>query len=196
MSRTLAVIAHDLTALWLQEAVAAVKPGAEFVRVKSAHEVFAAADSDVEAVFLDTVCIAPHGAAITRRVLAEHPQAAVFIVMDDCDIETASACIAVGARCLITRSAGSAAVRAGLAAVWPAAPVGEQRATTGRGGFTAREISILASMAEGLSNVDIGARLFVSADTVKTQAKRLFIKLGVHDRAAAVAAGLRRGLIA
>ncbi|NDB18821.1 MAG: DNA-binding response regulator [Actinobacteria bacterium] len=116
--------------------------------------------------------------------------------MDDRDIETAAGCIAAGARCLITRTAGSAAVRSALALAWPVAQAGQQRPVTGRGGFTAREISILTSMADGLSNVDIGARLFVSADTVKTQAKRLFSKLGVHDRAAAVAAGLRRGLIA
>ena len=45
------------------------------------------------------------------------------------------------------------------------------------------------------SNAQIGAELYLSEDTVKTHARRLFRKLGANDRAQAVAIGLRRGLI-
>ena len=47
-------------------------------------------------------------------------------------------------------------------------------------------------MADGKSNAEIGRELFVSEDTVKTHARRLFRKLGARDRAHAVAAGLPR----
>lgn len=196
MSRVLALINHDLTALWLRETVESVKPGTEFVRVESTADLLSAFDEAVDAVFVDTASVVPHGDRIVRSLVAQQPEAAVFIVMDDNDIESAASCVAAGARCLIARTAGNAAVRAAVSLAWPAAQAGEQRPATGRGGFTAREVAILSAMAEGLSNVDIGVRLYVSADTVKTQAKRLFSKLGVHDRAAAVAAGWRRGLIA
>jgi DNA-binding NarL/FixJ family response regulator len=50
-------------------------------------------------------------------------------------------------------------------------------------------------MTEGKSNGEIGRELFLSEDTVKTHARRLFRKLGVNDRAQAVAHGFRRGLV-
>ena len=53
-------------------------------------------------------------------------------------------------------------------------------------GITARELEILGLIAEGLSNKEIGARLFVSENTVKTHASRLFEKLGAKRRTEAV----------
>jgi ATP/maltotriose-dependent transcriptional regulator MalT len=50
-------------------------------------------------------------------------------------------------------------------------------------------------MSLGQSNKQIGRALFLSEDTVKTHARRLFSKLGVHDRAQAVAHGFRCGLV-
>jgi DNA-binding CsgD family transcriptional regulator len=50
-------------------------------------------------------------------------------------------------------------------------------------------------MCEGQSNAEIGRGLFLSEDTVKTHARRLFRKLGAADRAHAVAIALRRGLV-
>ncbi|WP_269471694.1 response regulator transcription factor [Cellulomonas fimi] len=61
--------------------------------------------------------------------------------------------------------------------------------------LTKREIEVLIGMSNGRSNAQIGAELFLSEDTVKTHARRLFRKLGAKDRAQAVAIGLRRGLI-
>ena len=49
-------------------------------------------------------------------------------------------------------------------------------------------------MSRGHSNILIGRGLFLSEDTVKTHAHRLFVKLGARDRAHAVALGLRAGL--
>lgn len=61
--------------------------------------------------------------------------------------------------------------------------------------LTKREMEVLIGMSHGRSNSQIGADLFLSEDTVKTHARRLFRKLEAADRAQAVAIGLRRGLI-
>lgn len=61
--------------------------------------------------------------------------------------------------------------------------------------LTKREMEVLIGMSHGRSNSQIGADLFLSEDTVKTHARRLFRKLAAADRAQAVAIGLRRGLI-
>lgn len=61
---------------------------------------------------------------------------------------------------------------------------------------TERELQILRGMSEGHSNGEIGRELFLSEDTVKTHARRLFQKLGARDRAHAVALGMRSGLVA
>jgi DNA-binding NarL/FixJ family response regulator len=61
--------------------------------------------------------------------------------------------------------------------------------------LTERELEVLAGMCEGMSNAEIGRALFLSEDTVKTHARRLFRKLGAADRAHAVAIALRRGLV-
>jgi two-component system nitrate/nitrite response regulator NarL len=61
--------------------------------------------------------------------------------------------------------------------------------------LTDRELEVLALLAEGLSAPQIAARLVVGASTVKSHLKNLYGKLGVGDRAAAVAEGMRRGLL-
>jgi DNA-binding CsgD family transcriptional regulator len=64
-----------------------------------------------------------------------------------------------------------------------------------RAGLTGRELEILGLIAEGLSNREIGERVFVSENTVKTHSARIFGKLGVARRTQAVQEGRRLGLI-
>jgi DNA-binding NarL/FixJ family response regulator len=85
--------------------------------------------------------------------------------------------------------------------VWPgneatAVGVADAQPATRRLTLTERELQVLRGMADGKSNAEIGRELFVSEDTVKTHARRLFRKLGARDRAHAVAAGFRAGLVA
>ena len=61
--------------------------------------------------------------------------------------------------------------------------------------LTERELQVLTGMAGGKSNAQIGRDLYLSEDTIKTHARRLFRKLGVGDRAQAVAFGFRHGLV-
>ena len=58
-----------------------------------------------------------------------------------------------------------------------------------------REQEVLGFLAEGLSSTRIAERLVLSPTTVKTHLRNLYEKLGVSDRAAAVAEGMRRGLL-
>jgi two-component system, NarL family, nitrate/nitrite response regulator NarL len=64
-----------------------------------------------------------------------------------------------------------------------------------RSSLTQREQEVLKLTAEGLSAPEIGFRLHVSAATVKTHMQAAYEKLGVSDRAAAVAEAMRQGLL-
>lgn len=61
--------------------------------------------------------------------------------------------------------------------------------------LTQRELEVLKGMSEGKSNGEIGREFFLSEDTIKTHARRLFRKIGAHDRAHAVTIGFRSGLL-
>ena len=61
--------------------------------------------------------------------------------------------------------------------------------------LTPREREVLGLMAEGLSAPAIGRRLYLATATIKSHQARIYEKLGVSDRAAAVAAAMRAGLL-
>ncbi|MFD8690234.1 response regulator [Streptomyces sp. NPDC059651] len=61
--------------------------------------------------------------------------------------------------------------------------------------LTARESEVLQAVADGLSNVEIGRRLFIGEATVKTHLLRIFAKLDVNDRTRAVVVALDTGLL-
>jgi two-component system nitrate/nitrite response regulator NarL len=61
--------------------------------------------------------------------------------------------------------------------------------------LTRRESEVLNFIAQGHSIPAIAAELYLAPSTVKTHVQRLYEKLGVSDRAAAVAAAMRRGLL-
>jgi two-component system nitrate/nitrite response regulator NarL len=96
---------------------------------------------------------------------------------------------------------GIAAVAAGRTAIEPELQPGVFDQIRVRGSErdrpvpTAREREVLALMADGLSAPQIAGRLIVALPTVKTHQARLYDKLGVSDRAAAVAEAMRRGLL-
>ncbi|HED24192.1 MAG TPA: response regulator transcription factor [Firmicutes bacterium] len=61
--------------------------------------------------------------------------------------------------------------------------------------LTAREKEVLALMAEGLSNSDIAARLYLSEGTIKNQVSNIYSKLGTSDRTQTVLLALKNRLI-
>ena len=60
---------------------------------------------------------------------------------------------------------------------------------------TAREIEVLQLISDGLVNREIGQRLYLSEETVKSHVRHLLAKLQARSRAHAVAVGFRRSLI-
>ena len=68
-------------------------------------------------------------------------------------------------------------------------------ATAAEIALTAREREILGLVAQGYSSPEIGRQLFVSVATVKSHLAHLYEKLGVSNRAGAVAQALRHGLV-
>ncbi|MET7465998.1 response regulator transcription factor [Nonomuraea sp. NPDC005501] len=62
-------------------------------------------------------------------------------------------------------------------------------------GLSAREREVLELVARGLTNAEIGRRLFIGEATVKTYLLRVFRKLGVGDRTSAVLVAMELGLV-
>ena len=142
------------------------------------------------------------GVHTTRQLLARHPQAGV-LVFGSGDIALAIAAgargylrwdaarpdlVAVLAHALIARAADTSAAHH---SVLPT----PTRTRACDSPLSERELQVLALMSQGKTNSQIGGELYLAHDTVKTHARRIFRKLGVKDRAEAVAHGLRRGYV-
>lgn len=84
----------------------------------------------------------------------------------------------------------AAEVQAGLAH-----EIQDRERSDGRPNLTPRETEVLSMIAEGMSAPEIAKRIHLSPTTVKTHLHTLYEKLGVSDRAAAVAEAMRRGLL-
>jgi len=69
------------------------------------------------------------------------------------------------------------------------------RGPAAAGPLSQRELEVLELVAAGTANRDAAARLFISEATVKTHLLHIYAKLGVGDRAAAVAEAFNRGLL-
>ena len=62
-------------------------------------------------------------------------------------------------------------------------------------GLSARELEVLSHLGRGLSNDDLGRVLGISAETIKSHLKSIFVKLGVTGRTEAVARAFELGLV-
>lgn len=76
-----------------------------------------------------------------------------------------------------------------------AQPVPLSLPTVATAALTARELEVLALVADGLDNRTIGRQLGISRSTVKHHLEAIFAALGAHGRTEAVREGLRRGVI-
>jgi DNA-binding NarL/FixJ family response regulator len=61
--------------------------------------------------------------------------------------------------------------------------------------LTAREVQVLELLVKGMRNKEIGDTLSISEETARVHLKSIFIKFNVHDRTAALAEALRRGIV-
>jgi DNA-binding NarL/FixJ family response regulator len=101
----------------------------------------------------------------------------------------------------LTRSELADAIRAAARGETVLAPsvaarlVDQLRAKPERPRLSVRETAVLRLVAEGCTNAEIGRRLFIGESTVKTHLLRVFGKLGVADRTAAVTRAMGYGLL-
>jgi DNA-binding NarL/FixJ family response regulator len=140
------------------------------------------------------------GVEAARRILITSPQAAVIMMTMAEDVEGVARAVNSGARGFLVKDASreelTTMVTQALAdSAARRVPRARPEATGGVPTLTERELQVLQGMGRGRSNNEIGRELYLSEDTVKTHARRLFRKLGAADRAQAVAMGFRWGLV-
>jgi DNA-binding NarL/FixJ family response regulator len=153
-----------------------------------------------DVVFVGTQRAVASGAEAARRLMAAHPRATVMVLGAPDDARSIAAAISGGARGYLRWDAARPELMAALAhstvgAGSDASPGRRSSAGGTSGDLTEREMQVLRGMSQGKSNGQMGRELFLSEDTVKTHARRLFRKLSAADRAQAVAQGFRRGLV-
>ena len=147
------------------------------------------------------------GVQVCRTVTRERLRARVLVVSGYDDQELVHAALAAGASGFVPKDSPRAelarafrVVALGGTAIAPgllAATSSHSRPRDGaaRPLLTGRERQVLALLAEGESAPEIGQRLALATSTVKSHLANLYDKLGVSDRAAAVAEAMRRGLL-
>jgi DNA-binding NarL/FixJ family response regulator len=182
--------------------VVATVPGVERVSAAaSGEEMLARYSVDrPDLVLADVRMPGIGGVEATRRLLAVHPEATVVMLTMAEDTDGVARAVAHGARGYIRKDASREELSATLVQVLAARgrTAAGPRRVEGQAeppALSERELQVLAGMSRGQSNAEIGRELYLSEDTVKTHARRLFRKLGAADRAHAVAVGFRWGLV-
>jgi DNA-binding NarL/FixJ family response regulator len=197
------------------DVVGAAADGEEAVQLVAQHA--------PDVVLMDLRMPRVDGVEATRRIRSEHPGTEVVILTTYADDDSLFPALQAGARGYLTKDAGGEEivkaitdVRSGAAGLSPqiqarllerlsgaasaasAVPPPAESAPSAPAplpdGLTAREAEVLGLIADGLSNTEIAARLFVSMATVKTHINNLFAKTGVRDRAQAVGYAYRHGI--
>jgi DNA-binding NarL/FixJ family response regulator len=142
------------------------------------------------------------GPALVARLREESPGVRLLVYTADAEQEDVTAILAAGASGIVLKEApmidliralnsaleGRAYVDPGLATA-ATTPPGRSRA------LTAREVDVLALLAEGLSYEQIGLRLSISGETVRTHVRKATDRLGAGTTTEAVATALRKRLI-
>ncbi len=189
------------------EPVAAAANGAEAVALAAEHV--------PDVILMDLQMPVLDGVGAIAQIKAAQPEIEIVVLTTHADDASILSALNAGARGYLTKDAGMAeisrAVQAAAAGQGLLDPVVQSRllaAASGaaqRGGvpalqalnddeLTPRELEVLALIAEGRSNAEIAAALFVSAATVKTHINHVFAKIGARDRAQAVHYAYSHGL--
>jgi DNA-binding NarL/FixJ family response regulator len=143
------------------------------------------------------------GLEATRLILETNPAVGILVLTTFADDSSVVDVLRAGARGYLTKDADRAEVAAAVRAVASGhmtlgAEVGQKLvagathsvigpALAEQYGLTAREDEVLRLIGDGLSNTEIAASLYVGVSTVKTHINAIFAKLGVRDRAQAIA---------
>lgn len=155
-----------------------------------------------DVVLMDLQMPNTDGVAATEAITDAHPDVRVLVLTTYDDAPGIRAALAAGAAGYLLKDAPGdelfAAVRhvaSGGTALSPAAAASLATDPAPSTSLTEREIEILKRVADGASNRDVAAALYISEATVKTHLVHIYDKLGVSDRTAAVTTALRAGII-
>ncbi|WP_433544608.1 response regulator (plasmid) [Streptomyces sp. CA-294286] len=181
------------------------EPGIEVVgEASDADEAVSLTHGLSPAVVLMDLRMPGGGVQATARLSAEKPDSRVLVLTTYGTDDQILAAVEAGATGYLLKHADRAdllrAIRAAAAGETVLAPSVAARLTRHirtprRNVLSAREAEVLRLVGRGLSNPAIGAALFISESTVKTHLLRIFGKLEVDDRTAAVMTAVHRGLI-
>ena len=172
---------------------------------EAGHVVLATASTNGEAI--DSVAahqpdvalleLPPHGVGdLARRATDASPETAVLVHTDCLTPGVATETLQAGARGVVeVRVKTDDLVRAVRAIAGGSHYLDLPGAVAEPSPLSDREMQILLHLADGKSNGEIGALLFLAPDTVRTYVRRAINKLGARTRTQAVATALRRGLI-
>jgi DNA-binding NarL/FixJ family response regulator len=164
------------------------------------------ARGDVDVVLMDLRMPVLDGTRATARITADHPDVAVLVLTTYADDASIANALRAGARGYLTKDAGradiGAALRSTAAGHSTFDPEVTKRLVAGltpavdrpADGLTARETEVLRLIAQGLSNPEIAAQLFIGEATVKTHINNTFAKIGARHRAEAVRYAYRNGI--
>ena len=163
---------------------------------------------DPDVAVLDIRMPVLDGTQVLAAIRRDSATTQVLFLTAFMDPELAYRTVADGAKGYLSKSAARqeicdaiVTVARGGTALAPEAQEGiaqeiqERERAGGRPELTAREAEVLRLIADGLSAPQIAKQIHLSTTTVKTHLHTLYEKLGVSDRAAAVAEGMRRGLL-
>lgn len=138
------------------------------------------------------------GGDLVRKLKEVSPRTAIAVYTADADEAVAQEVTDAGAVALVLKEAPLAdlvraleSARAGVTYLDPALRHARPGAT-----LTARELDVLQLLAEGLHHEQIGARLGITSETVRSHLRKASDRLGATTRTQAVATALRLGLIA
>jgi len=205
MIRVLLADDHPVVRAGLRGMLAA-EPGIEVAgEAASGPEAVAQAGAGAyDVILMDLRMPGGDGVAATAQIIASSPGARILILTTyetDADILRA---VEAGATGYLLKDATpaelAAAVRAAARGETVLAPSVAGRLVTHvrrppRESLSARETEVLALVAWGRTNAEIGRALYISEATVKTHLLRAFGKLGVSGRTAAVTTAIERGLL-
>jgi DNA-binding NarL/FixJ family response regulator len=149
------------------------------------------------------------GIDLCRRMRQNFPSMALVMLTSYLSEDTVRDAIRAGATGYVTKSAGLAELRRVLARIEDAPgdsrPEGASQiveqlhriahANAGGAGPTPQQQRVLELAAEGLTNEQIGARLFISESTVRFHLQKLKAKLGARSKTELIARAIRKGLI-
>ena len=210
-SRRVSVIVADDHPLYRESIVRAVRERPEFELVGEAADGRAALEEikrlDPDVAVLDLKMPELDGLQVLNALQRDGARTRVVLLSAFLDGAVVFQAVAAGAAAYLSKDAQRSEVCAAIAAVArgetvlaPAAQAGiaaevRSRGHAARPTLTPREQEILVHVADGQTAPEIARLLFLSPATVKGHLQAIYEKLGVSDRAAAVAEGMRRGLL-